>query len=67
LGGPSGGAHNPECRIADDVRIATKQPVEFGTGVTAAVLSAATFIGYFISPADSRALPSPGARASRMP
>src|SRR5262245_3275103 len=35
---------NPECRIADDVRIATEAPVEFATGVTSAVLSAAMFI-----------------------
>ncbi len=40
----SGDHANPEYRIADDVRIATEAPVEFATGVTAAVLSAATFI-----------------------
>jgi putative ATP-binding cassette transporter len=39
-----GGAHNPECRIADDVRVATEAPVEFAAGVATAVLSAATFI-----------------------
>jgi vitamin B12/bleomycin/antimicrobial peptide transport system ATP-binding/permease protein len=40
-----GGAHkNPEGRIADDVRIATEAPIDFATGVTTAVLSAATFI-----------------------
>jgi vitamin B12/bleomycin/antimicrobial peptide transport system ATP-binding/permease protein len=40
-----GGDHkNPEYRIADDVRIATESPVEFATGLTTAVLSAATFI-----------------------
>jgi putative ATP-binding cassette transporter len=40
-----GGAHkNPECRIADDVRIATEAPIEFATGATTAVLSAAMFI-----------------------
>ena len=40
-----GGAHkNPECRIADDVRIATEAPIEFVTGATTAVLSAAMFI-----------------------
>jgi vitamin B12/bleomycin/antimicrobial peptide transport system ATP-binding/permease protein len=40
-----GGAHkNAEYRIADDVRIATEAPVDFVTGVTTAVLSAATFI-----------------------
>jgi vitamin B12/bleomycin/antimicrobial peptide transport system ATP-binding/permease protein len=35
---------NPECRIADDVRIATEAPVEFAAGATSAVLSAAMFI-----------------------
>ena len=40
-----GGPHkNPEGRIADDVRIATEAPIDFTTGVTTAVLSAATFI-----------------------
>jgi vitamin B12/bleomycin/antimicrobial peptide transport system ATP-binding/permease protein len=40
----SGDHTNPEYRIADDVRVATEAPVDFATGVTAAVLSAATFI-----------------------
>jgi putative ATP-binding cassette transporter len=40
----SGDHKNPEYRIADDVRIATESPVDFVTGVTAAFLSAATFI-----------------------
>lgn len=40
-----GGDHtNPEYRIADDVRAATEAPIDFVTGVTTAVLSAATFI-----------------------
>lgn len=38
------GANNPECRIANDVRIATEAPVEFASGIATAVLSAATFI-----------------------
>ena len=39
-----GGDHaNPEYRIADDVRIATESPVDFVSGVTQALLSAATF------------------------
>src|SRR3979490_3224327 len=40
-----GGDHkNPEYRIAEDLRIATDSPVDFVAGVTAAFLSAATFI-----------------------
>ena len=40
-----GGDHkNPEYRIADDVRVATEAPIEFVTGITTAVLSAAMFI-----------------------
>ena len=35
---------NPEYRIADDVRIATESPVDFVSGITQALLSAATFI-----------------------
>jgi vitamin B12/bleomycin/antimicrobial peptide transport system ATP-binding/permease protein len=40
----SGGHKNPEYRVADDVRVATESPVDFVTGMTAAVLSAATFV-----------------------
>jgi vitamin B12/bleomycin/antimicrobial peptide transport system ATP-binding/permease protein len=40
----SGDHANPEYRIADDVRVATESPVDFATGVTAAVLSVAMFI-----------------------
>jgi putative ATP-binding cassette transporter len=40
----TGDHKNPEYRIADDVRLATEAPVDFVTGVTTAVLSAATFI-----------------------
>lgn len=40
-----GGDHkNPEYRIAEDLRIATDSPVDFLTGVTSALLSAATFV-----------------------
>jgi vitamin B12/bleomycin/antimicrobial peptide transport system ATP-binding/permease protein len=35
---------NPEYRIADDVRVATESPVDFVSGITHALLSAATFI-----------------------
>jgi vitamin B12/bleomycin/antimicrobial peptide transport system ATP-binding/permease protein len=41
VGGAPG---NPECRIADDLRIATEAPIELLTGATSALLSAATFI-----------------------
>jgi putative ATP-binding cassette transporter len=40
----TGDHKNPEYRIADDVRLATEAPVDFASGVTTAVLSAATFI-----------------------
>ena len=35
---------NPEARIAEDVRLATEAPIDFGTGILTAFLSAATFI-----------------------
>src|SRR5262245_23207156 len=35
---------NPECRLADDVRVATESPVDLVAGMVAAVLSAATFV-----------------------
>ena len=62
------GAHqNPECRIADDVRIATEAPVEFATGVITAILSAAMFIvvlwtvgGAFTAHIGETALTIPG-------
>jgi putative ATP-binding cassette transporter len=66
---------NPEYRIADDLRIATESPVDFVSGVTHALLSAATFMVVlwtvggaldvtfagidFISPAFSYLPPSP--------
>jgi putative ATP-binding cassette transporter len=40
----SGDHDNPEHRIAEDVRVATESPVDFGAGLLAAFLSAATFI-----------------------
>src|SRR5215813_10073277 len=39
-----GDHNNPECRIAEDLRIATDSPVDFIAGVSAALLSATTFI-----------------------
>lgn len=40
----SGDHKNPEYRIAEDLRVATDAPVDFAAGVTAALLSATTFI-----------------------
>jgi putative ATP-binding cassette transporter len=40
----SGDHDNPEHRIAEDVRVATEAPVDFGQGLLSAFLSAATFI-----------------------
>ncbi|WP_407157473.1 ABC transporter ATP-binding protein/permease [Bradyrhizobium sp. STM 3557] len=40
----SGDHKNPEYRIAEDLRIATDSPVDFMSGVSSALLSAATFI-----------------------
>src|SRR6516165_4773556 len=62
------GAHkNPECRIADDVRIATEAPVEFAAGAITAILSAAMFIvvlwtvgGAFTAHIGETALTIPG-------
>jgi vitamin B12/bleomycin/antimicrobial peptide transport system ATP-binding/permease protein len=35
---------NPEARIADDIRIATEQPVDFAVGILSAILTSATFM-----------------------
>jgi putative ATP-binding cassette transporter len=40
----SGDHDNPEYRMAEDVRVATEAPIDFGTGILSAFLSAATFI-----------------------
>src|SRR5882724_4559481 len=40
-----GDHRNPEARIADDIRIATEQPVDFAVGILSAVLTSATFMG----------------------
>ena len=40
----SGDHQNPEYRSAEDLRVATHSPVDFMSGVTSALLSAATFI-----------------------
>ena len=36
---------NPEARIAEDIRIATEQPVDFAVGILSALLTSATFMG----------------------
>src|SRR3954462_2447563 len=36
---------NPEARIAEDIRIATEQPVDFAVGILSAVLTSVTFMG----------------------
>jgi putative ATP-binding cassette transporter len=36
---------NPEARIADDIRIATEQPVDFAVGILSAALTSVTFMG----------------------
>ena len=41
----SGDHDNPEYRMAEDVRIATESPIDFGAGILSAFLSAMTFIG----------------------
>ena len=40
----SGDHKNPEGRISEDLRIATDAPIDFATGVLAALLSATTFV-----------------------
>ncbi len=41
----SGDHDNPEYRMAEDVRIATESPIDFGAGMLSAFLSAMTFVG----------------------
>src|ERR1051325_510522 len=36
---------NPEARIAEDIRIATEQPVDFAVGILSALLTSVTFMG----------------------
>jgi ABC-type uncharacterized transport system fused permease/ATPase subunit len=67
----AGGHKNPECRIADDVRIATEAPIELATGATSAILSAVMFIVVFMdgrwnSPAQYRANSAYDSRFSRL-
>jgi putative ATP-binding cassette transporter len=48
-----GNHQNPEYRIAEDARIATDAPVDFGVGVLASMLTAGTFIGVLWRVGDS--------------
>ncbi len=40
----AGDHDNPEYRMAEDIRVATEAPIDFGAGILSAFLSAATFI-----------------------
>jgi len=40
-----GDHENPEGRIAEDARVATDAPIDFGVGILSATMTAATFIG----------------------
>jgi putative ATP-binding cassette transporter len=52
---------NPEARIAEDVRIATEQPVDFAVGILSAVLTSVTFMGVLWSVGGSITVPFGGA------
>jgi len=41
----NGDHQNPEGRIAEDARVATDAPIDFGVGILSAALTAATFVG----------------------
>lgn len=51
---------NPEARIAEDIRIATEQPVDFAVGILSAVLTSATFMGVLWTVGGSITLPLGG-------
>jgi putative ATP-binding cassette transporter len=62
-----GDHQNPEARLSEDMRIATKSPVDFVSGVLAAFLSASTFIlvlwnigGALTLPISGRIITIPG-------
>ena len=52
---------NPEARIAEDIRIATEQPVDFAVGILSAVLTSITFMGVLWSVGGSLTVPFDGA------
>src|SRR3954466_6190013 len=52
---------NPEARIAEDIRIATEQPVDFAVGILSAVLTSVTFMGVLWSVGGSLTVPFGGA------
>lgn len=60
LGIVEGGTGNPEYRIADDVRLATEPVVEFGVGISYALLTAATFAGILFGVGGSYVVPLGG-------
>src|SRR3954454_18205575 len=51
---------NPEARIAEDIRIATEQPVDFAVGILSAVLTSVTFMGVLWSVGGSLTVPFGG-------
>jgi putative ATP-binding cassette transporter len=51
---------NPEARIAEDIRIATEQPVDFAVGILSAVLTSVTFMGVLWSVGGSLTIGSGG-------
>src|SRR3954464_8438401 len=52
---------NPEARIAEDIRIATEQPVDFAVGILSAALTSVTFMGVLWSVGGSLTVPFGGA------
>jgi putative ATP-binding cassette transporter len=57
---------NPEARIAEDIRIATEQPVDFAVGILSAVLTSVTFMGVLWSVGGSLTIGA-GASAITIP
>lgn len=53
---------NPEARIAEDVRIATEQPVDFAVGILSAVLTSVTFMGVLWSVGGNLTITIAGSR-----
>ncbi len=53
---------NPEARIAEDVRIATEQPVDFAVGILSALPTSATFMGVLWSVGGNPHIPVGGSQ-----